>query len=65
MQAVENAAFVGSVLIYLQDPSLDMAHFYRADAAWMGLFDVRGGYFKPAYAFLAAGKMSLRRRDSN
>jgi xylan 1,4-beta-xylosidase len=57
LQGVENAAFIGDVLIYLQDSSVDMAHFYRADAAWMGLFDLQGDYFKTAYAFLAAGKM--------
>ena len=57
LQGIENAAFIGGVLIYLQDSPVDMAHFYRADAAWMGLFDLHGGYFKPAYAFLAAGKM--------
>jgi xylan 1,4-beta-xylosidase len=57
LQGIENAAFIGDVLIYLQDSPVDMAHFYRADAAWMGLFDLQGGYFKPAYAFLAMGKM--------
>jgi len=57
LQGIENAAFIEDVLIYLQDSPVDMAHFYRADAAWMGLFDVQGQYFKPAYAFLAAGKM--------
>jgi xylan 1,4-beta-xylosidase len=57
LQGIENAAFIGDVLIYLQDSPVDMAHFYRADAAWMGLFDLQGGYFKPAYAFFAAGKL--------
>jgi len=57
LQGIENAAFIEDVLIYLQDSPVDMAHFYRADAAWMGLFDLQGQYFKPAYAFLAAGKM--------
>ena len=57
LQGMENAAFIGDVLIYLQDSSVDMAQFYRADAAWMGLFDLHGDYFKTAYAFLAGGKM--------
>jgi xylan 1,4-beta-xylosidase len=57
LQGMQNAAFIGDVLIYLQDSQVDMTHFYRADAAWMGLFDLQGRYFKPAYAFFAAGKM--------
>jgi len=57
LQGIENAAFMGDVLIYLEDSSVDVAHFYRADAAWMGLFDLHGEYFKPAYTFVAAGKM--------
>jgi hypothetical protein len=57
LQGIENAAFIGDALIYFQDASIDIAHFYRADAAWMGLFTLQGNYFKPAYAFLAAGKM--------
>jgi xylan 1,4-beta-xylosidase len=57
LQGIENAAFMGDVLIYLQDSSIDMAHFYRADAAWMGLFGLRGEFLKPAYTLEAAGKM--------
>lgn len=57
LQGVVNAAFIGDVLIYLQDAPVDMAQFYRADAAWMGLFGLKGEYFKPAYTFVAAGKM--------
>ena len=57
LQGIENAAFIGDVLIYFQDSSIDVAHFYRADAAWMGLFDLQGAYFTPAYAFLAAARM--------
>jgi len=57
LQGIINAAFIGNVLIYLQDSSIDMAQFYRADAAWMGLFDLNGNYYKPAYTFVAAGKM--------
>jgi len=36
---------------------VDHAMFYRGDAAWMGLFDLQGQYFKTAYAFKAMGKM--------
>jgi xylan 1,4-beta-xylosidase len=57
LQGVENAAFIGAVLSYLQDAPVDLAHFYRGDAAWMGLFDLHGGYFKTAYAFKAMGRM--------
>jgi hypothetical protein len=45
------------VLTYLQDAPVDRAHFYRGDAAWMGLFDLQGRPFKAAYAFEAMGKM--------
>jgi hypothetical protein len=31
--------------------------FYRGDAAWMGLFDLQGKYFKIAYTFKAMGEM--------
>jgi len=57
LQGAENAAFIGAVLSYLQDAPIDHAHFYRGDAAWMGLFDLKGQYFKTAYAFQAMGKM--------
>jgi len=57
LRGVENAAYIGAVLSYLQDAPVDFAHFYRGDAAWMGLFDLKGGYFKTAYAFKAMGKM--------
>jgi xylan 1,4-beta-xylosidase len=57
LQGVENAAFMGNVLTYLQDSSVDRAHFYRADGAWMGLFGAHGEYLKPAFTFLATGKM--------
>ena len=57
LQGVVNAAFVGDVLIYLQDSTIDIAHFYRADAAWMGLFGLSGDYLKPAYTFQAMGTM--------
>jgi len=57
LQGVHNAAYIGAVLSYFQDAPLDHAHFYRGDAAWMGLFDLQGQYFKIAYAFKAMGKM--------
>ena len=57
LQGEHNAAYIGAVLSYLQDTSIDHAHFYRGDAAWMGLFDLDGKYFKTAYTFRAMGKM--------
>ena len=57
LQGEHNAAYIGAVLSYLQDTSIDHAHFYRGDAAWMGLFDLNGEYFKTAYTFKAMGKM--------
>jgi hypothetical protein len=57
LQGVHNAAYIGAVLSYLQDTTIDHAHFYRGDAAWMGLFDLEGKYFKTAYAFQAMGEM--------
>ena len=57
LQGMENAAFVGDAIIYLQDSSVDLAHFYRGDAAWMGLFGLHGKYFKTAYTFRATATM--------
>jgi len=57
LQGAENAAYIGAVLNYLQDAPVDHAQFYRGAAAWMGLFDVQGQYFKTAYTFKAAGQM--------
>jgi hypothetical protein len=57
LQGEHNAAFIGAVLSYFQDTSIDHAHFYRGDAAWMGLFSPDGNYFKTAYTFTAMGKM--------
>ena len=57
LQSAHNAAFIGAVLSYFQDAPIDHAHFYRGDAAWMGLFDLNGDYYKPAFAFKAMGKM--------
>jgi len=57
LQGEHDAAYIGAVLSYLQDTSIDHAHFYRGDAAWMGLFDLNGKYFKTGYTFKAMGKM--------
>ena len=57
LQGVENSAFMGAVMIYLQDSTVDRAIFYRGDAAWVGLFGLHGEYFKPAYTFRALGAM--------
>ncbi|MFZ3216128.1 MAG: hypothetical protein WA192_08725 [Candidatus Acidiferrales bacterium] len=57
LDGVTDAAYIGAVLSYFQDAPIDHAHFYRGDAAWMGLFDLQGNYYKTAYAFKAVGKM--------
>jgi hypothetical protein len=57
LQGAHNAAYIGAVLSYFQDTSIDHAHFYRGDAAWMGLFGLDGKPFKTAYSFKAMGKM--------
>ncbi|MGB8112513.1 MAG: hypothetical protein WCF22_01990, partial [Candidatus Sulfotelmatobacter sp.] len=57
LRGTENAAFIGAALTYFQDAPLDHAHFYRGDAAWMGLFALDGSYFKTAYTFQAMGRM--------
>lgn len=57
LEGPHNAAFIGAALTYLQDAPLDAAIFYRGDAAWMGLFDLKGNYFKAAYTFKAMGRM--------
>jgi len=57
LQGVDNAAYIGAVLSYFQDAPINHAQFYRGDAAWMGLFDRQGQYFKTAHAFEAMGKM--------
>jgi hypothetical protein len=46
----------------LQDARIDHAQFYRGDAAWMGLFDLKGQYFNTAYTFKASAKMLDSRR---
>ncbi len=57
LESAHNAAYIGAVMSYFEDAPLDHAHFYRGDAAWMGLFNRQGEYFKTAYAFKAMGKM--------
>jgi xylan 1,4-beta-xylosidase len=57
LRGAHTAAFIGAVLSYLEDTSIDHAHFYRGDAAWMGLFGLDGKPFKTAYAFKAMGRM--------
>jgi hypothetical protein len=57
LRGMENAAFIGAALTYFQDAPIDHAHFYRGDAAWMGLFDLNGKFFKTAHTFEAMGKM--------
>jgi len=57
LQGAHNAAFVGAVLTYMQDAPIAHAHFYRGDAAWMGLFDLNGNFYRPAHVFEAMGKM--------
>jgi hypothetical protein len=57
LSSMENAAFIGSVLMNLQDAQLDFAHLYRGDTLWMGLFNNDGSYRKPAYTFRATGMM--------
>jgi xylan 1,4-beta-xylosidase len=57
LDGAENAAFIGAALTYMQDAPIDHAQFYRGDAAWMGLFDLKGQYFKTAHTFQAMQKM--------
>ena len=57
LRSADNAAFVADTLIYLQDSSVDRAMFYRGDAAWMGLFDLSGKPYKPAFAIHAIHEM--------
>ena len=57
LESAHNAAFVGAALTYFEDAPIDHAHFYRGDAAWMGLFDLNSYYYKPAYVFKAMGQM--------
>ena len=53
LQGAENAAYMGAVMIYLQDSAIDRAQFYRGDATWMGLFGAHREYFKTAYTYKA------------
>jgi hypothetical protein len=52
-----NAAFIAAALSYMQDAPLDHAILYRGDPVWMGLFDSRGQYTKPAYTFAAMARL--------
>src|SRR5271156_5558404 len=51
LQGAFNAAYISAALSYFQDAPIDHAQFYRGDAAWMGLFDSKGEYYKTAHAF--------------
>jgi xylan 1,4-beta-xylosidase len=57
LQGAVNAAYVGAVLIYLQDSAIDRAQFYRGDSTWMGLFGPGREYFKTAFTFKATAAM--------
>ena len=57
LQGADNAAYIGAVMTYLQDSSIDHAMFYRGDATWMGLFSPRGEYFKTAYTYRATAAL--------
>ena len=57
LASMENAAFIASVMMNLQDSQVDFAQLYRGDSLWMGLFNRDGSYRKPAYAFKANGMM--------
>lgn len=53
-----NGAFTATVLIYMQDTPVEMAHYYRGDAGHpMGLFARDGSYKKRAYAYKATARM--------
>jgi len=55
--SMENAAFTGAALIYLQDSKVSRTFYYRGDSTIMGLFDFNGGYRKKAYTYKATGLM--------
>jgi xylan 1,4-beta-xylosidase len=57
LRSVDNAAFVADTLIYLEDSDVARAMFYRGDAAWMGLFDLDGKPYKPAFSIRAMGEL--------
>ncbi len=57
LQGTDNAAYIGAVMIYLQDSAVDRAEFYRGDATWMGLFSPQREYYKTAYAYKAMASM--------
>ena len=55
--SMEDAAFTGTALIYLQDSALSRSLHYRGDATPGGLFEANGRYRKKAYAFKATGSL--------
>ena len=55
-EGAHNAAFIGAVVSYFQDAPVDHAMFYRADAVWMGLFDLRGAVFQDGLGVQGHGK---------
>ena len=57
LQSNRNAAYVGAAVNCFQDAPIDQTHFYRGDAAWMGLFDLHARPFKPAFTFFAMDQM--------
>jgi xylan 1,4-beta-xylosidase len=57
LRSEEDAAFMTAELSYFQDTTISYAHFYRGDAAWMGLFDLQGKPYKTANAFKAMGEL--------
>jgi xylan 1,4-beta-xylosidase len=57
LRSADDAAFITTTLIYLQDVAVDRAIYYRGDASWMGLFDLDGKPYTPAYAMRAMGEM--------
>jgi hypothetical protein len=57
-ESMTNAGFTASVLIYLQDAPVELAHHYRGDAAHpMGLFFNDGRPKKKAHAFRAMARL--------
>lgn len=56
--SMEAAAFTATALIYLQDTSVNIAHYYRGDAGHpMGIFETDGSLRKKGYAFKAMARI--------
>lgn len=51
LSSMLNAAFIGEVLMHLQDSPVDFAHLYRGDALWMGLFNKTAPIASPRMHF--------------